>query len=531
MHARNSVLLITLCLLTGYFTDIYGQKQSYIDSIYQLPAIDTFLEKLFIPKKEASPYIDLWNRLLEKAKQKNDVSKQADYYYLLGGISTKEIGRMYLDSIIELTKDSNDYNYPAKAYKKRATYYASEIKYELAIQELTKANALNIERKNKDEETAVNYFIALLKDIIGEKKESLKIQQSTILSTLGDSYYQNKIYDSAYSISAKGIKLMQGYSDSLFYNRFLLSAGMAHFGKKEYNKAIDSLLKYKKVLSAEAFPPINFIAPDMYLGMSYYQNGSYDKALPILTKADSLIFAIQDFHPNQRPVFELLLEYYKKAGDTENQLLQISRLISFDSIITLNYKNIRKEIALKYETPNLIAQKQQLINKLEKNNHSKKTYLWVFGLLCVIFLSLFAWNYTMKNIYKKSKDSSEDLKIPKEVIENTLDLLEKFELEKGFLENSISINGIAKNLGTNSRYLSKIVNTFKEKTFSNYVNDLRVDYAIKRLRDETNFRNFKMIVIAHESGFNTSQAFSKSFYKKTGVQPSFFIKELSKNVA
>ena len=34
--------------------------------------------------------------------------------------------------------------------------------------------------------------------------------------------------------------------------------------------------------------------------------------------------------------------------------------------------------------------------------------------------------------------------------------------------------------------------------------------------------------IAKEIGFNTSEAFSKSFYKNTGIYPSFFLKELDK---
>ena len=34
--------------------------------------------------------------------------------------------------------------------------------------------------------------------------------------------------------------------------------------------------------------------------------------------------------------------------------------------------------------------------------------------------------------------------------------------------------------------------------------------------------------IANEMGFNTTEAFSKSFYKSTGIYPSFFIKQLEK---
>ena len=34
--------------------------------------------------------------------------------------------------------------------------------------------------------------------------------------------------------------------------------------------------------------------------------------------------------------------------------------------------------------------------------------------------------------------------------------------------------------------------------------------------------------IAKESGFNNTESFSKAFYKKTGIKPSYFIRELNK---
>ncbi len=36
-----------------------------------------------------------------------------------------------------------------------------------------------------------------------------------------------------------------------------------------------------------------------------------------------------------------------------------------------------------------------------------------------------------------------------------------------------------------------------------------------------------MVAIAEEAGFNTAESFSKAFFKKTGIKPSYFIKELT----
>ncbi|WP_159025502.1 AraC family transcriptional regulator [Aquimarina sp. Aq78] len=42
------------------------------------------------------------------------------------------------------------------------------------------------------------------------------------------------------------------------------------------------------------------------------------------------------------------------------------------------------------------------------------------------------------------------------------------------------------------------------------------------------YRKYTVQAIAQEIGFNNSEAFSKAFYKKTGIYPSYFIKKLEK---
>ena len=87
---------------------------------------------------------------------------------------------------------------------------------------------------------------------------------------------------------------------------------------------------------------------------------------------------------------------------------------------------------------------------------------------------------------------------------------------------------MSKSFNTNSKYLSKVINTFKDKNFSNYINDLRIKYAIAELKKNPKFRKFTIKAIAQETGFNTTEAFSKSFYKVSGIYPSFFLKQLEK---
>ncbi len=83
-------------------------------------------------------------------------------------------------------------------------------------------------------------------------------------------------------------------------------------------------------------------------------------------------------------------------------------------------------------------------------------------------------------------------------------------------------------MNTNSNYLSKAINFDKNKNFKAYINDLRIDYVIEKLKIDGRFRKFTIKSIAVEIGFNNPESFSKAFHKKTNMYPSYFIRQLEK---
>lgn len=110
-----------------------------------------------------------------------------------------------------------------------------------------------------------------------------------------------------------------------------------------------------------------------------------------------------------------------------------------------------------------------------------------------------------------------------------LNNLKVFEENNSFINNNITLNNLSKDLKTNSSYLSKVINQYKNNTFSNYINDLRIEYAINELKQNPQFRNYTIKAISEEVGFNNAESFSKAFYKKNQIYPSFFIKQLNKD--
>lgn len=116
--------------------------------------------------------------------------------------------------------------------------------------------------------------------------------------------------------------------------------------------------------------------------------------------------------------------------------------------------------------------------------------------------------------------------ISKETLDNLLYCLQKFEENRDYLKCDVNARDMAKQFGSNSSYLSIVINTYKQKNLSQYISDLRIDYVIKTLKKDSKFRKYTIKAIAQEIGFNTAEAFAKAFYKRTGIYPSYFIKKL-----
>lgn len=122
------------------------------------------------------------------------------------------------------------------------------------------------------------------------------------------------------------------------------------------------------------------------------------------------------------------------------------------------------------------------------------------------------------------KDKS--LNIPEEIIVGILKGLEKFEHHKEYCSQNVTLSSLASELNTNTNYLSKVINYYKKMSFSNYINTLRIQNIILQFEENPIIRKFTIKAIALEAGFNSSDSFSKAFFKMKGMNPSEYIKKM-----
>lgn len=134
--------------------------------------------------------------------------------------------------------------------------------------------------------------------------------------------------------------------------------------------------------------------------------------------------------------------------------------------------------------------------------------------------------------YKKEIEArfQEEKNTPFVIPEKTeLDILEKlkdFEVKNRFLKPDLSLAVLAKEFNSNTTYLSEIINTHKGKNFKTYVNELRIDYIVRKLRDSPEYRSYKISYLAEESGFTSRTSFASIFKSVTQMTPSSFIESL-----
>ncbi|RZM29140.1 MAG: AraC family transcriptional regulator [Pedobacter sp.] len=91
-------------------------------------------------------------------------------------------------------------------------------------------------------------------------------------------------------------------------------------------------------------------------------------------------------------------------------------------------------------------------------------------------------------------------------------------VEKIYLDPELTLTDLAKKVGTNASLLSKVINGTYGKNFNDYVNEFRVQEAI-RLLQTPSYQNFSLLAIAYDAGFNSKSTFNRAFKKATGKSP------------
>jgi AraC-like DNA-binding protein len=102
-------------------------------------------------------------------------------------------------------------------------------------------------------------------------------------------------------------------------------------------------------------------------------------------------------------------------------------------------------------------------------------------------------------------------------------LRDHMKSSKSYLNPDLSLSQLAAELNISSHYLSQVINEQFNLNFFDFVNRYRVE-AFKEKAKDPELRNYSLLGIAFECGFNSKSAFNRIFKQATGLTPSQYKK-------
>ncbi|OWR14020.1 helix-turn-helix domain-containing protein [Chryseobacterium sp. VAUSW3] len=515
-------------------------------------------------------------------KSKKEQNNEALFYaYRYASVnSTYPTNLKYADSALTTAKKSEIKKIVIDAYLNHGNINMAEEFYEKALNDILVANKLSQESGNEYIFNKTIYYIAQNKIYLGQYEDAHKEllvclkyfkENLHIKSSLGKNYQVYYIY-SLMSLIDCNIKLGKfdenksllkeafGYINEnkldQYIPYFITSEGMTSYYSKDYNTAISKFSEAIRLYNDQW----EHNTEVFYLGLSYWHIGKERLAIKYLEEIDKHYEKTKKLDPQFRSAYEILIKYYNSTGDTKKQLEYINKLMFLDRSYEKNYKYLYQRIVKEYDTKKLVAEKNRIENTLQKQ---RIIFAAIFLSLLTGFLFFGFRIYREKQNYKKrfeeiiarqnsNEDHTENVitfengiantpkfdyefynKIPglnPIFVENILKQLETFEKEEKFLDPQISQKTLSEELGTNSTYFSKIINTYKGKNFTLYINDLRLDYIIDRLKNDVKYINLDVKELAAIAGFSSTDNFSDNFRRKFDLKPSVFIKMMKEKM-
>jgi AraC-like DNA-binding protein/Tfp pilus assembly protein PilF/glutaredoxin-related protein len=311
-----------------------------------------------------------------------------------------------------------------------------------------------------------------------------------------------------------------------------------------------------------------------------YLAASYSEIFKIFNEArmiDSAIFYLElyreiseknQYANMQIDCYKNLSELYKKAGQTNKASFYQNKYIKLnDSLMNIREFNRVRNEHQNYEE----GKKLQYIGKLNAIISTQKSVLIAIIAFLIILIVLLTLIYRQKKALQQAYEGlfvknevlikietkyTEALKkiqqleapnktheIAEDINEANMDADESYknsgltteqkeklriaisqimESPEVFCSSEFSLSIMASLIGSNTKYVSQIINETYNMNFRTYVNEFRIKESCKRLSDIDNYGNYTIKAISESVGYKSQSNFISTFRKFTGITPSFY---------
>ena len=464
----------------------------------------------------------------------------------------------YSDSAVWAASQTSDPDLIGNSYlTKGSVYYFTYRKYQKALDQYLRAWQYLDKSKDSYLRHKNMYHIGVVKSYLGYYEEAF-----TLFSKCR-SYYRDTSVPADFPNLRYNMK--KGYLNSLhqmgiclFYQSKikevsdLINEGLEtsaedknFYIERSYFYKLSGILAYLRKNDRDALSDLNIAlagiekksdftnASLIYFlkGKILLRNHRENEGINYLEKVDSIFLERNFAHPSVREAFELLITHYKNKNDNKKELYYTKQLLHFDRVMHNDFKYLSGKITKEYDTSDLLTSKKRL--------ESSAFYGYIvagisFGALLLLSVRYFKVKKSIKKYQiageqtlGKNTVSTKLSKLPGNLADEILDKLKILEQNKFYLEKGLTQKDLAKRLKTNTAYLSAVINEYKGTSYNTYLNSLRLEYVIEKLRTSAEWRKYSVDTLADECGFANRPKFSKSFIELTGLMPSEYIQKIN----
>jgi AraC-like DNA-binding protein len=507
--------------LFGFFGQYYAANYFYNQSDFThskqllIKLIETIEKNKYV--KSSKVYQDLLGMCLNKL------------FYIHKNLGEYDLALFYLDKY-KKSVPNHSFNEHYGLVKVAMGDYANGIW--LLKNELKTSSHLQL---GKGEKKVMNKKLFADKyNILGEAYQGYYIQSKKAILLDSANYY----FDKAATMLLQD-NFQPEYTKALLSMRLAKSAALS-------GDYVTSLSLYRK---REKYPIIkeHIRTEQLFdLGMAdcFYHLKQIDSALLYCNKYIKNYQVTGGSKENLLMAYTIISQCYSKKSDNRNAYLYAQK--SLDLIhSTEDIKNKSLHFLHNYDLDSIKAESNKII---ASKNYFKISLFSILLLLTIVVFSFYYYyklqkekHYRFLKIIQKLKESKastttifpidkiETLSkqtIDQELIEKLTAGLKKLEQKESYLDPNFKLAFVSKKLNTNTAYLSHYFNQVMQKTFSEYTQELRVQYVLRKLKDTPYFRNYTLQAIAEEVGYKDANTFVRVFKKQTGLSPNYYIEKL-----
>lgn len=552
--------------------------------------------RISVISKDRKQAFTLTQKYIELAKKDNHTEELITGYGYATTFAPDHEKIKYADSLIIESVKTKDNRYIGMAYASAANANFKNYDYKKALEMAIIANDYLKNDTSKEFAYEGLFTIARLKSKIGDNIEAQKIAneiyeyykwkkdkkntadiRASYIYTLNNLIKINSAinnFDQNTPLLKEAYSFIENNQDTAFYLADLISSdAFNEYCQRKYSSAIQKLEKSLRLNNDSD----NHLYEKFYLGMSYWKLQQAEKAIPFFQEI------IEDYKKTGkislefRPAFEFFIDYYKKKGNREKQLIAVDELLQYENRFKEEQNNIAKKLKTDYDEKRLLEEKENLL-------YDRKKERWSFlgiGALGIIAVTGFFMYQNKKNktlqpsiqtaaigapdhtqptgkgdndkeiaavsekkeindapgivpedeipiVYSPQNQQKNNpaeidyeayLPINKYTVKQLLKSLDDFEKSNKYLSPDLRLGTLAEKFNTNDKYLSRIIKVKTGKTFNSYINDLRFAHLESILKSNTDFKERKIKEIARYLGFGTPEFFATAFKEKYGKTP------------